>query len=270
MTEHPVAEQEAADQFVRVEVADRVATIRLDRPPLNALNATLRAQLAAAAVEVSERDDVGAVVVYGGPKAFAAGADIGELAEASYQDMVAGVAALQATLGATATIPKPTIAAVTGVALGGGLEIALACDFRIVADTARLGVPEIQLGVIPGGGGTQRLARLIGPARAKDLLYSGRHVRADEALAIGLADEVVGADGVYDAALERARRYAGGPALALRAAKESVDQGLGVPLETGLAVERQAFAPLFATEDRRIGMRSFLENGPGKAEFTGR
>lgn len=260
----------SADLPVGLEVSDRVATIRLDRPPMNALNTEVRTLLAAAAAECTARSDIGAVVVYGGERTFAAGADIGELAATSYQDMVADVGPLQSALGALAGVPKPTIAAITGFALGGGLEVALGCDFRIAAENATLGVPEIQLGVIPGGGGTQRLARLVGASRAKDLIFSGRHVRADEALAIGLVDEVVPADEVYAAAIGRARRYADGPALALRAAKEAVDAGLETDLDTGLAIERAAFAGLFATDDRTIGMESFVANGAGKATFTGR
>ena len=260
----------SAPEFVTLTVADRVGTIRLDRPKMNALSAQLQAELAAAAVEAAERDDVGAVVVYGGERLFAAGADISELQAMDYQAAVAGIAKLQGHLGALAAVPKPTICAITGFALGGGLEIALACDFRVCGDTARMGLPEIQLGVIPGGGGTQRLARLVGPARAKDMIFTGRHVRADEALAIGLVDEVVPHAEVYDAAVRRATTLAAGPALALRAAKEAVDQGLEVPLETGLAIERAAFAGLFATDDAAIGLTSFLEHGPGKAVFTGR
>lgn len=257
-------------QYVRLEVADAVGTIRLDRPPMNALDARVQDELAAAAQEAAERRDVRAVVVYGGPKVLAAGADIKEMQAMSHLDMVERIGRLQANLGALAAVPKPTVAAVTGYALGGGLEVALACDFRVAGDNARLGVPEIQLGVIPGGGGTQRLARLIGPARAKDLVFSGRHVRADEALAIGLVDEVVAPDEVYAAAVRRAQRYVRGPALALRAAKLAIDEGLEVGLAAGLALERQLFSELFATEDRAIGMTSFLESGPGKAEFVGR
>jgi len=260
----------ADPQYVTLEVADGVGTIRLDRPPMNALDGRVQAELAAAAREASERRDVRAVVVYGGPKVFAAGADIKEMQAMSYADMVERIATLQAGLGSLAGVPKPTIAAVTGYALGGGLEVALACDFRVAGDNARLGVPEIQLGIIPGGGGTQRLPRLVGPARAKDMIFTGRHVRADEALAIGLVDEVVPPDEVYAAAVRRAARFATGPALALRAAKAAVDLGLGVDLETGLALERQVFAGLFATEDRATGMASFVEQGPGKAEFAGR
>ncbi|MGZ4687099.1 enoyl-CoA hydratase/isomerase family protein, partial [Oryzihumus sp.] len=179
-------------------------------------------------------------------------------------------AALQSAFTAIARIPKPTVAAITGYALGGGCELALACDFRIAGENAKLGQPEVLLGVIPGAGGTQRLARLVGPARAKEIIFSGRFVPADEALRIGLVDEVVDAAEVYAAARRRVEPYVGGPAYALRAAKEAVDRGLEVDLETGLEIERMQFAGLFATRDREIGMTSFVEQGPGKAKFEGR
>jgi enoyl-CoA hydratase/carnithine racemase len=257
-------------ESVRVEVDGGIATIRLDRPPMNALNAEVQAALAAAAAEVGERRDVGAVVVYGGEKVFAAGADIKEMEAMSYTDMADHSVTLQDFTRALARIPKPTVAAITGYALGGGCEVALACDFRVAAANAKLGQPEILLGIIPGAGGTQRLARLVGPARAKDLIFSGRFVDAEEALAIGLVDEVVEAQEVYAAARRRVEPYVGGPAYALRAAKEAVDRGLEADLETGLEIERMLFASLFATKDRETGMRSFVENGPGKAKFEGR
>jgi enoyl-CoA hydratase/carnithine racemase len=257
-------------QFVRLDVAEGVATIRLDRPPMNALNAAVQEEIRAAATEAAQRDDVRAVIVYGGEKVFAAGADINEMAEMSYTDMVRRSGALQSALTAVARIPKPVVAAVTGYALGGGCELALCADVRIAAVTAKLGQPEILLGIIPGAGGTQRLARLIGPAKAKDLIFTGRFVAADEALSMGLVDMVVPADRVYDAAVEWAGAFAGGPAFALRAAKEAIDHGLEVDLDTGLEIERQQFAGLFATDDRRAGMASFIEHGPGKATFEGR
>ncbi len=247
-----------------------VATLRIDRPPMNALSAEVQDELVLAAAELTERTDVRAVVVWGGPRVLAAGADVKEMAAMSYADMVLRVDRLQAGLGALAAVPKPTVCAITGYALGGGLEVALACDVRVAGDDARLGVPEIQLGIIPGGGGTQRLARLVGPARAKDLCFTGRHVRAEEALRIGLVDEVVAPDDVLSAATARAERYAQGPALALRAAKAAIDRGIGVPIEDGLAIERDLFAGLFATEDRERGLTSFLTDGPGKATFVGR
>jgi enoyl-CoA hydratase/carnithine racemase len=256
--------------FVRLEVDRAVGTIRLDRPPMNALNAEVQAELRAAADEAAERKDVRAVVVYGGEKVFAAGADIKEMTELTYADMVDRSRPLQAAFAAVARIPKPTVAAVNGYALGGGCELALACDLRIAADDARLGQPEIQLGIIPGAGGTQRLARLVGPSRAKELIFTGRFVSADEALRIGLVDQVVPAADVYSSAMTWAARFANGPAYALRAAKEAVDRGLEADLDTGLEIERQYFVGLFATEDRTIGMRSFVEHGPGKARFVGR
>ncbi len=257
-------------EFIRVETADAVATIRLDRPPMNALNAQVQDEIAAAAAQVSQDGGVRAVVLYGGEKVFAAGADIKEMAEASYGQMVTDSRRLQAAFTAVAKIPKPVVAAITGYALGGGLELALCADFRVAGEGARMGQPEILLGVIPGAGGTQRLPRLVGPARAKDIVFTGRFVAAPEALAIGLADRVVPDADVYQAAVELVSRYAAGPALALRAAKQAIDAGLEVDLDTGLEIERLHFAGLFATEDQRTGMRSFVENGPGKARFAGR
>lgn len=257
-------------EFVRLEVADGVATIRLDRPKMNALNVQVQEEIRAAAVEASERDDVKAVVVYGGERVFAAGADVKEMADMSHTDMVKRSGPLQSALGAVARIPKPVVAAVTGYALGGGCELALCADVRFAAEDATFGQPEILLGIIPGAGGTQRLTRLIGPSKAKELIFSGRFVKADEALALGLVDRVVPADQVYAEALAWAGQFAGAATYALRAAKESIDRGLEVDLETGLEIERQQFAALFATEDRAIGMGSFVESGPGKAQFVGR
>jgi enoyl-CoA hydratase/carnithine racemase len=257
-------------EFVNLTVEAGVGTIRLDRPKMNALNVQVQEEIRAAAKEATERGDVRAVVVWGGPKVFAAGADIKEMADLSYADMVDRSAALTSSFTAVARIPKPVVAAINGYALGGGCELALCGDRRIAAEDATLGQPEILLGIIPGAGGTQRLPRLVGPAKAKDIIFSGRFVKADEALQIGLVDEVVPAEQVYDAAVKWASQFANGPAYALRAAKEAIDYGGELDLATGLEIERQQFAALFATEDRTIGMRSFLENGPGKAEFKGR
>ena len=256
--------------FVTLEVTDGVATMRLDRPPMNALNIQVQEEIRAVAAEATDRPDVRSVVVWGGDKVFAAGADIKEMVDMSYADMSERSGPLQSALTAVARIPKPVVAAVTGYALGGGCELALCADVRVAADDARLGQPEVGLGIIPGAGGTQRLTRLVGSAKAKDIIFTGRFVGAAEALAIGLVDQVVAADQVYSTAHAWASRFARGPAQALRAAKEAIDRGIEVDLDTGLALERQLFAALFATEDRSIGMRSFVENGPGKAEFTGR
>src|ERR1700733_10257239 len=221
------------------------------------------------AAEVSADPGVRAVVLYGGPKVFAAGADIKEMADASYRRMAADSRRLQGSFTAVAKIPKPVVAAITGYALGGGLELALCADFRVAGQGAQVGQPEILLGIIPGAGGTQRLPRLVGPARAKDIVFTGRFVGAAEALDIGLVDRVVPDAEVYDVARALVARYATGPALALRAAKQAIDDGLETDLDTGLEIERLQFAGLFATEDQRTGMRSFVENGPGKATFAG-
>jgi len=256
--------------FVNLDVDGGIGTIRLDRPPMNALNAQVQEEIRAAAQEASSRSDVSAVVIYGGPKVFAAGADIKEMATMSYVDMADRSLALSAAFSSVARIPKPVVAAVTGYALGGGCELSLCADRRVAADSAKLGQPEILLGVIPGAGGTQRLSRLVGPAKAKDICFTGRFVGAEEALRIGLVDEVVPAEEVYDAARRWAEQFVNGPVYALRAAKEAIDQGLSVDLDTGLAIESQKFATLFATEDRAIGMQSFIDNGPGKAKFVGK
>ena len=257
-------------EFVRLEVDEGIGTVRLDRPKMNALDVVMQEEIRTAAAEATERDDVRAVIVYGGERVFAAGADIKEMQAMSYTDMVRRSGALQSAFTAVAQIPKPTVAAITGYALGGGCELALCCDFRVVGASAKLGQPEILLGIIPGAGGTQRLTRLVGPAKAKDLIFTGRLVEADEALRIGLVDRCVPADEVYETALTWARQFAQGPAFALRAAKQAIDAGLEVDLATGLEIERIQFAALFATADRSTGMESFVASGPGKAQFEGR
>ena len=257
-------------EFVRLEVDGAVGTIRLDRPKMNALDAQMQDEIRLCALEAGERDDVRAVVIYGGERVFAAGADIKEMKDKSLVDMLVAADRLQECFKTVAHIPKPVIAAITGFALGGGCELAMCADFRVVADNAKLGQPEVLLGIIPGAGGTQRLSRLIGPAKAKDLCFTGRFVDAEEALRIGLADVVVPPAEVYSTALAMAGRYAGGPAIAIRAAKKAIDEGLEMDLDAALRLESTLFAGLFATDDRAIGMTSFVENGPGKAVFTGR
>ena len=212
-------------EFVYLEVADGIGTIRLNRPKVNALNDQVTAELAEAARGAAASEDVRAVIVYGGEKVFAGGADIEVMAETGYAEMALRSGRLQEAMGLVAAIGKPVVAAITGYALGGGLELALAADFRVAGERARLGQPEILLGVIPGAGGTQRLPRLVGPARAKDIVFSGRMVDSAEALRIGLVDQVVPDAEVYQAAVGMVQRYVNGPALALRAAKQAIDAG---------------------------------------------
>ncbi len=257
-------------ELVRIDRADGVATLRLDRPPMNALSAALLDDLEAAVLEVGADPEVAAVVLYGGEKVFAAGADIKEFAAHTPASMIRTGERISLVCSTVARVPKPVIAAVTGYALGGGCELALCADFRVSADTARWGQPEILLGIIPGAGGTQRLPRLVGPARAKDLVYSGRFVEAEEALAIGLVDRVVPAADVVSTAQAMAADYRRMPPLALAAAKTAIDAGLETDLGTALRLESSLFVGLFATEDARTGIASFVENGPGKATFQGR
>jgi enoyl-CoA hydratase len=248
--------------------ADGVAVLRIDRPPLNALSRAVLDELESAARELGGDPEVKAVVVLGGAKAFAAGADISEFGgQTEARDVGKRFRAAFDALGA---IPRPVIAAINGVALGGGLELALACDLRIAADSARVGQPEILLGIIPGAGATQRLPRLVGPARAKELIWSGRQVEVDEALAMGLVDRVVPADELEDAALAWAGSFASGAVAAIGLAKRVIDAGLDHALEYGLQLESEAFVEVFGTEDATTGVRSFLEHGPGKAKFVGR
>ncbi|GII61920.1 enoyl-CoA hydratase [Sphaerisporangium krabiense] len=255
-------------EFVRVESAGGIATIRLDRPKMNAINIQMQAELGDAARQVDADPGIRAVVIYGGERSFAAGVDIKEMAHMGYAEMSAHSGGLQACFTAVAKIGKPVIAAVTGYALGGGCELALCADFRVAGEGAKLGQPEIALGIIPGAGGTQRLPRLIGPARAKDLVFTGRHVDAAESLAIGLVDKVVPDADVYTASLALAERFADAPPLALRAAKQAIDHGLETDLDTGLEIERLHFSALFATEDAHTGLKAFTEKT--KPTFTGR
>jgi enoyl-CoA hydratase/carnithine racemase len=257
-------------ELVRLEVDGAIGTIRLDRPKMNAIDEQVTREIRECALEASERDDIRAVILYGGERVFAAGADIKQMQELSYAKMVAWGTNLQETFKLVARIPKPVVAAVTGYALGGGFELALTADFRVLGEKAQVGVPEILLGVIPGAGGTQRLTRLVGPAKAKGMVYTGRFVKAAEALELGIADLVVPDEEVYSAAVEMAQQWAAGPAVALRAAKQAIDDGLELDLDAALRLETALFAGLFATDDQKAGMQSFVENGPGKATFTGR
>jgi enoyl-CoA hydratase/carnithine racemase len=254
--------------FVHVEPRDDgVTVLRLDRPPANALSRALLEELADAARSLAT-DPPGAVVVTGSERIFAAGADIAEFGGPEEAAVVGGH--FREALDLVARVPRPVIAAVNGYALGGGCELALACDLRVAADNATFGQPEILLGIIPGGGATQRLARLIGASRAKDLIFTGRQVQADEALRLGLVDRVVPRAEVLDEALTWAGALARGPSLALAMAKRAIDEGLESTLAAGLDVEHDLFTEVFRTDDAGAGVASFLEHGPGKATFRGK
>ncbi len=256
-----------ADLVLLDRRADGVAVVTLNNPKVNALSREVLAELHAAAVELTANPP-GAVVITGGERIFAAGADISQFGGTAEAEVIG--AGFHTALDAVAAIPRFVIAAVSGYALGGGCELTLACDYRIAGERAVFGQPEILLGIIPGGGGTQRLSRAVGASRAKELMITGRQVRAEEALRIGLADEVVPTDELHERALALAAEVAKGALVAQSLVKQAVDQGLGVALADGLAIERRMFVDVFATEDSQVGVQSFLEHGPGKAEFTGR
>jgi enoyl-CoA hydratase len=256
-----------SEPFVHVERRpDGVALVRVDRPKANALSVAVLEQLFAAASAL-HTDPPGAVVLWGGRRIFAAGAEVAELSGTG-SDVVGG--GFHRALGALAGVPRATIAAINGYALGGGLELALACDFRVCAEDSKLGLPEVLLGIVPGGGGTQRLPRLIGPSRAKDLIMTGRQVPAAEALAVGLVNRVVAPDDVLDEALAWAAEFARGPLVAHGLAKRAVDGGLEGSLADGLLREQEAFSAAARTEDAARGIASFAAHGPGRATFLGR
>jgi enoyl-CoA hydratase/carnithine racemase len=255
---------------VELTIDGGLATILLNQPPVNALDRELVAHLVGAVTEIRLSEDTRAVIITGGEKVFAAGGDVKEMSGWDYRTAVRDSSALGDACTALSQLPMPVIAAINGYALGGGLELALAADLRVCAANAKLGFPEILLGLIPGAGGTQRLPRVVGDSRAKELILTGRTIRADEALAIGLVDRLVDPDQVLAEARGLSEPFLSGPAMAIRAAKEAVHQGRQVSLDSGLEIERALFAGLFATEDREIGMRSFIEHGLGKADFRGR
>jgi enoyl-CoA hydratase/carnithine racemase len=258
-------------ELVKVEIKDGVATMTLNRPPLNPLNAELFYQIGECADELTMDDNVRAVVLTGGDKHFAAGADIKEMVEMSPVVVAKFISAGQGSFTKVENIPKPVIAAINGFALGGGCELAITADWRFAHEDAKIGQPEILLGIIPGAGGTQRLPRLIGPAKAKEMIYSGRFYGAQECLEMGLVQKVVsGEESVIKYAQKVASKYAGGAAVALAMAKKAVNKGMECSIEEGLIIEGQGIALCFASEDQKIGMRTFLEEGPGKAKFVGK
>ena len=247
------------DTFVRLEVDDGVGTVRLDRPPANAISHAVGLQLGAVVDEAAGRADVGALVLWGGERLFAAGADIKEMAGFGPDEIRPVVAALADAIDALEALPKISIAAVTGYALGGGLELALGADLRYLAEDATIGQPEIKLGVIPGAGGTQRLTRLVGPTRTRRLVYTGAQLDAARALELGLADRILPASELLAVAVAHAREFAHGPREALAAAKAAIRAAVETPGAAGLARERELFVGLFGSADQGEGMRAFLE-----------
>lgn len=248
---------------------ERLAILRVERPPVNAFDQAMWDLFEAVAASLHGSTTYRAVVITGGARHFAAGADVKAMLDLTADQFDARNRVLQRAFHSLATTPQVTIAAVNGYALGGGCELALAADFRFAGRSAVFGLPEITLGIMPGSGGTQRLPRLVGPARAKDLILSGRLVGAEEALSIGLVDRVLDDADVLEAAIAEGLSYARGP-LALRHAKQAIDAAADLPVEEGLALEADLIARCFATEDARRGLRSFVDNGPRKATFHGR
>lgn len=246
-------------EYVRLQVDDGVGQVRLDRPPANAIDHQMGLDLQEAFREAARRDDVGALVIWGGPKIFAAGADIKAMADFGPEEVRPVVGALSDALDLLEAMPKISIAAINGYALGGGFELALAADLRFLADDGKVGQPEIGIGVIPGAGGTQRLTHLVGPGRTRDLVYTGRQVAAEEASDLGLVERVLPSGDVLDAATADALLFARGPRAALAAAKSAIRAAILTPGPEGLAREAQLFRDLFGTADQREGMRAFLE-----------
>jgi len=254
-------------EFVELTVEGPVALVRLDRPPVNALTEDAALELRHA-FESCADSAIRSVVVTGQPH-FAAGADIRGF-QATFDSAAEERSAwtLQDAIACLESLEKPTIAAVHGYALGGGLELAMGADFRYLAEDARVGQPEILLGLIPGAGGTQRLTRIVGYQRAKEMIFSGRQLDAEEALAIGLADKVFPGNDLLDRAMEAAREWATAPTRAIAAAKKALNLGSGLPVDEGLLVEREAFNESFKTEDAREGVAAFIAKR--QAEFKGR
>ncbi|MDE3238004.1 MAG: enoyl-CoA hydratase [Paracoccaceae bacterium] len=247
-----------------VERADGVALIRLNRPKaLNALNAALLGELAQALTAADADEAVRCIVLTGSEKAFAAGADIREMSGKSFVDVFTEDL-FTADTEAMLRVRKPIIAAVAGYALGGGCELAMMCDFIICADTAKFGQPEINLGVVAGIGGTQRLTRFVGKSKAMDMHLTGRMMDAAEAERSGLVSRVVPADRLIDEAMEAARTIAAKSMIAARAVKEAVNRSYETPLREGLLFERRLFNALFATEDQKEGMAAFLDKRPAR------
>jgi enoyl-CoA hydratase/carnithine racemase len=262
-----MSDDKKSDIVVLERRDDGVAVVTLNSPKVNALSQAMLARIHEIAQELTA-NPAGAVVITGGDRLFAAGADITEFGGPTEATTIGN--GFHTALDAVAAIPSFVIAAVSGYALGGGCELAMACDYRIASEKAVFGQPEILLGIIPGGGGTQRLPRLVGVSRAKEIMLTGRQVSATEALSIGLADEIVAPDQLMNRALELASSLASGAVVAQRLIKSLVDKGVETDLASGLSLEKDGFTEVFHSDDSQIGVTSFLQNGPGKASFTGR
>jgi enoyl-CoA hydratase/carnithine racemase len=254
-------------ELVVLDVDDGVGIVRLDRPPANAISLQLSIDLLAVLEEAGSRDDVGALVLWGGPKLFATGADIREMVGQSPAEIHEQVSKLGDACDLLEATPKVSIASITGFALGGGFELSLACDLRYAADDAKVGQPEVRLGVIPGAGGTQRMTWLAGAGVSRDLTYTGRQVDAEEAKALRLVERVLPADQVFESAVQDARAFAHGPRRALAAAKEAIQAAVMSPGPGSIAREKELFTALFGTDDQREGMRAFIEKR--SPEFRG-
>jgi enoyl-CoA hydratase len=259
----------SAYELIRIERDGAVAIVTIHRPEKrNALSAQVRAELISVFDELRDDDSVRVLVITGaGDKAFVAGADIGEFAQRTPLEQRAAMTGRR-VFDEVAAYPKPVLAMINGLALGGGCELALACDVRLAADTAKLGQPEINLGIIPGGGGTQRLPHVVGTGQAMRLILSGEIISAAEALRIGLVDVVHPAAELRERTLEFARGMAGKSPVALRMAKSAVRAAAEMPLAAGLQYETESFITCFGSDDKREGVAAFLEKRP--AEFTGR
>ncbi|NNV06234.1 enoyl-CoA hydratase/isomerase family protein [Geobacillus sp. C56-T2] len=256
-------------EFLQCEIENRVAVVSIHRPPLNPLNTKVFQELSALIDELEANQQVGAVVITGaGEKAFVAGADIHEMMDLDLVGMMEMNKISRSAFLKIENASKPVIAAVNGLALGGGCELALACDLRICSEHAKFAFPEINLGIIPGGGGTQRLPRIVGQGVAKELLYFGEMIDAQRALSIHLVNKVVPSDELLPTAKEWAGKLAKKPAIAMRMLKEAVNTGANVDLQSGLMVETACFGNAFVTEDRKEGMRAFTEKR--KPVFSGK
>lgn len=246
-----------------------VGVVELRRPPMNAISLALAREITERVGAAVDEPDCRALVVWGGPKVFAAGADVKEFPDWGPDEALAASRVLQGAMDAVADAPLVSVAAIAGYALGGGFELALACDFRVAADNAKVGFPEVLLGLLPGAGGTQRITRLIGPNRAKELVFSGRMVGMQEAPEVGIVNRVVPVDDLRETATTMAAGFAAGPA-SLSLAKRAIEEGADLPLDEAMALEQRLFSAAFGTEDKGIGVQSFLDHGPGQADFVGR